>query len=65
VLRSAGVEHLRVTGELEPGIVRAHVVQRGLEVVTKAGAFGDRDALLRCLRDTAARARSTQGGRTP
>ncbi len=37
----------------------------GLDVVTKAGGFGDRDALLRCLRDTAARAGITEEGATP
>ena len=49
VLTTAGVSRLVVTGELEPGVVRAHVPELDLDVVTKAGAFGDPDALVRCL----------------
>ncbi len=49
VLTAAGVSRLVVVGELEPGVVRAHVPELDLDVVTKAGAFGDPDALLRCL----------------
>lgn len=49
VLTAAGVTRLVVTGEIEPGIVRSHVPELSLELVTKAGAFGDADALLRCV----------------
>lgn len=49
VLTAAGVSRLVVDGEVEPGVVRATVPELDLDVVTKAGAFGDRDALLRCL----------------
>lgn len=49
VLTAAGVSRLVVVGELEPGVVHAHVPELDLDVVTKAGAFGDPDALLRCL----------------
>ena len=49
VLTTAGAGHLVVTGEVEPGVVHAHVPGLGLDLVTKAGAFGDPDALLRCL----------------
>jgi D-threonate/D-erythronate kinase len=65
VLRAAGVDHLRVIGELEPGVVRGHVPHLGLDLVTKAGAFGDRDALLRCLPDPASRPVSIRRGATP
>jgi 4-hydroxythreonine-4-phosphate dehydrogenase len=49
VLTTAGADHLVVTGEVEPGVVRGHVPGLDLDLVTKAGAFGDPDALLRCL----------------
>ncbi len=49
VLTGAGVSRLVVVGELEPGVVHAHVPELDLGVVTKAGAFGDPDTLLRCL----------------
>ena len=49
VLTAAGVSRLVVAGELEPGVVRAHVPELDLDVITKAGAFGDPDALLHCL----------------
>lgn len=49
VLAAAGVDRFRVTGEVEPGIVRGHVPELGIDLVTKAGGFGDVDALLRCL----------------
>jgi uncharacterized protein YgbK (DUF1537 family) len=50
VLTAAGVSRLVVTGELEPGIVMGRVPELDLDVVTKAGSFGDADALLRCVR---------------
>ena len=49
VLTEADVSRLVVTGELEPGVVRSHVPGLDLDVVTKAGGFGDPDTLLRCL----------------
>jgi len=49
VLTAAGVSRLVVTGELEPGIVRGRVPELDLDLVTKAGGFGDADALLRCV----------------
>jgi 4-hydroxythreonine-4-phosphate dehydrogenase len=49
VLTHAGVTRLLVLGEVEPGIVRSRVPELDLDVVTKAGAFGDADALFRCL----------------
>jgi hypothetical protein len=65
VLRAAGVDHLRVIGELEPGVVRGHVPHLGLDLVTKAGAFGDREALLRCLPDPASGPVTIRRGATP
>ena len=49
VLLAAGVSHLTVEGEREPGVAlaRAH---DGLPVITKAGAFGDPETLLRVVR---------------
>jgi uncharacterized protein YgbK (DUF1537 family) len=49
VLTAAGVTRLQVVGELEPGVVRMHVPELALDVVTKAGAFGDEECLLRCV----------------
>lgn len=49
ILNLQGVDHLRVIGELEPGVVLSHVDGRNLNVVTKAGAFGDVGVLVRCL----------------
>jgi D-threonate/D-erythronate kinase len=49
VLTAAGVSRLVVAGELEPGVVHSHVPELDLDVVTKAGAFGDPETLLRCL----------------
>jgi D-threonate/D-erythronate kinase len=49
VLTTAGVSRLVVSGEVEPGVVRGRVPELDLDVVTKAGAFGDADALVRCL----------------
>ncbi len=51
-LMVAGVSRYLVTGEVEPGIVRGRVPELDLDVVTKAGGFGDPDALLRCLPKT-------------
>lgn len=49
VLTAAGVGRLVVLGEVAAGVVRSRVPRLGLDVVTKAGAFGDPDMLLRCL----------------
>ena len=69
VLMLAGVDHLRIAGEIEPGVVRGHVPRLHLDLVTKAGAFGDRDALLRCLPEPSAERApepvSTWRGTTP
>lgn len=51
VLTAAGVTRLVVLGEIAPGVVRSRVPPLGLDVVTKAGAFGDPDTLLDCLSD--------------
>jgi len=49
VLMHAGVDQLVVCGELEPGVVWSTVPGRALSVVTKAGAFGDSEVLVRCI----------------
>ncbi len=49
ILARAGVDHLQVRGELEPGLVVSTVAGRALSVVTKAGAFGDERALARVV----------------
>jgi uncharacterized protein YgbK (DUF1537 family) len=65
VLTRAGVSRLLVTGEVEPGVVRARVPERELDVVTKAGAFGDPEALLRCLPHLPSSSRTNQERTTP
>jgi uncharacterized protein YgbK (DUF1537 family) len=50
VLRSLGAGGLRLTGELEPGLALGTLAGGpfdGLAVMTKAGGFGDADALVR------------------
>ncbi|UVH51861.1 four-carbon acid sugar kinase family protein [Pseudomonas sp. CBS] len=49
LLGSAGIERLDVAGELAPGVVlsRSRYHHRDLNIVTKAGAFGQPDTLLR------------------
>ena len=50
VLRALGGDGLRLTGELEPGVAIAALVGgpfQGVTVLTKAGGFGDADALVR------------------
>ncbi|MDX6301750.1 MAG: D-threonate/D-erythronate kinase [Nocardioidaceae bacterium] len=64
VLTAAGVSRLVVTAELEPGIVLGRVPELDLDVVTKAGSFGDADALLRCVRPQLSTT-VPQGGTTP
>lgn len=56
LLGSADISYLEVAGELAPGIVLCHAryQQRDLNIVTKAGAFGQPDTLFRAwqqLRD--------------
>lgn len=51
VLTAAGVQQLRLLGEAEPGVVVSRADLLGaLPVVTKAGAFGDGDSLVRAAR---------------
>jgi uncharacterized protein YgbK (DUF1537 family) len=50
VLRALAVDGLRLTGELEPGLALGTLAggpHDGLVVMTKAGGFGDVDALVR------------------
>ena len=49
ILVAADVTRYPVTGEVEPGIVRGHLPELGIDLITKGGGFGDPDALLRCL----------------
>ncbi len=50
VLRALGAQGLRLTGQLEPGLALGALAGGpfdGLIVMTKAGGFGDVDALVR------------------
>ena len=50
VLTRSGVPGLRIHGEVEPGVpVSSALGAVGIPVVTKAGAFGTRMTLIRCL----------------
>jgi D-threonate/D-erythronate kinase len=50
VLTRSGASGLRIRGEVEPGVpVSSALGAVGLPVITKAGAFGDRMTLIRCL----------------
>jgi uncharacterized protein YgbK (DUF1537 family) len=52
VLRSLGAERLELRDEVEPGIPWSVMVGGagdGKVVVTKSGALGGRDSLLRCV----------------
>lgn len=49
VLEASGIQRLRVLEELEPGLVASRSEERGLTIITKAGAFGDENMLVRCL----------------
>jgi uncharacterized protein YgbK (DUF1537 family) len=50
VLTRSGASGLRIHGEVEPGVpVSSALGAVGLPVITKAGAFGDRMTLVRCL----------------
>jgi uncharacterized protein YgbK (DUF1537 family) len=48
VLKALGVSCLRLLGEVEPGVTRSIGGPHSRPIVTKAGAFGDRDTLRRC-----------------
>ena len=49
ILVAAGIQGLRLRGEIEPGVPLGTGIGRfAIPVVTKAGAFGDRHTLLRC-----------------
>lgn len=49
VLEASGIQRLHVVEELEPGLVVSRCEERGLTIITKAGAFGDQNMLVRCL----------------
>jgi uncharacterized protein YgbK (DUF1537 family) len=50
VLTRSGVRGLRIHAEVEPGVPLSWALGAvGIPVVTKAGAFGDRATLVRCL----------------
>jgi uncharacterized protein YgbK (DUF1537 family) len=50
VLARSGASGLGIRGEVEPGVpVSSALGAIGLPVITKAGAFGDRMTLVRCL----------------
>jgi D-threonate/D-erythronate kinase len=57
LLEKAGIWGIRLTGEVEVGVPQGiGLGQRTLPIVTKAGAFGDSEALVRCraaLRESA------------
>ena len=59
VLDGLGVRALELVAELEPGVVLAHPLPRrgSLQIVTKAGTFGDDETLVRVI--AAARAGAT------
>jgi D-threonate/D-erythronate kinase len=63
ILERWGVASLRLIGELEPGLPFAVAEDRetALPVVTKAGAFGTSQTLVRCLRYLNALERSSAG----
>jgi len=48
ILALLGVTRMTIQGELEPGVVRYELPDLGMDLVTKAGAFGDEDTLVRC-----------------
>lgn len=49
VLEASGIQRIRVMEELEPGLVVSRSKERALTIITKAGAFGDENMLVRCL----------------
>ena len=49
ILCAMGAKQLRLAGEVEPGVpVSIAIGNRSIPVITKAGAFGSRETLLRC-----------------
>jgi uncharacterized protein YgbK (DUF1537 family) len=59
ILIASGISGLRLRGEVEPGVpLGVGIGEHAVPVVTKAGAFGDRQTLLRCR----AALRPGQGG---
>lgn len=50
VIDALGVDHMRVLGEIEPGVVMSEISDGRPYLVTKAGAFGDADTLTRIVR---------------
>jgi len=67
LLGSAGIDRLEVAGELAPGVVlsRSRYHHRDLNIVTKAGAFGQPDTLLRAWQQLRAPASSASNPVTP
>jgi 4-hydroxythreonine-4-phosphate dehydrogenase len=63
ILERWDITSLRLIGELEPGLPFAVAEDRGtaLPVVTKAGAFGTSQTLVRCLRYLKTLERSSAG----
>lgn len=48
-LTAAGIRQLELQGEVEPGVPLGRTSgENTIPVITKAGAFGDRDCLIRC-----------------
>ncbi len=58
ILTAAGIGRLEVQGELAPGVVLSRT-ETGLNVVTKAGAFGQPDTLLTAWQQLHGRSTST------
>lgn len=47
-----GIQGLRILGDLQPGVIVGEVIgtnHEGLRVITKAGGFGDEDAMVQAL----------------
>jgi uncharacterized protein YgbK (DUF1537 family) len=48
-----GIQGLRILGDLQPGVIVGEAVGQnnpGLRVVTKAGGFGNEDAMIQAAR---------------
>jgi D-threonate/D-erythronate kinase len=60
ILAELGATEIRLVGELEPGVVAGRTAGTASLFVTKAGAFGDPDTLVRVLRAVSG---SEDGGR--
>lgn len=50
VVDALGVDHMRVLGEIEPGVVVSELPENGPLLVSKAGAFGDSGTLVRIIK---------------